>query len=393
MVRRRIPVLVGTIALLAGCGSSSRVEVSGVVRDRDSGRVIRGALVVAADGSSTRTDDEGRFVLSVLRAEHRSIRASAAEHHDAIEFFDSDQSFDAAERLEGRFEGPASLDLALAPTSAEVVLGGSRIEDDDPDAVLRWLRESWLEDSWSADAARSLSDGAFAGSDDAAVARGHVAAHDGDEGASCASCHGAEAALVAMPLEAISFEAMSLDQRSVAMDAALTASLVARRVDAPHAGLAEGCLACHGRRAADGVRMRASLESDLDATGCASCHGASTDAERALRDELSAAEEAFRQALGRVQRCGRVAADVARIDGALILVDTAGLPVGDCDASGAIDGTELAVGIEVLGPTLGRAALELEGLRRDPSHGAHQPALTRTLRRLPAGVSLHALAP
>lgn len=360
--------------------------------------------MVADDGASTRTDDEGRFVLSVLRRERRSIRASAREHHDAIKFFDSGEVFDSGDVASGerqRFE-PTSLDLALAPTSAEVVLGGTPIEDDDPDAVLRWLREAWLEDGWSADAARSVSDGAFESAEDEAVARSHVGwghatsvTADAAEEASCASCHGAEAALVAMTPDELSVAPVgSLGSGLDTLHA--SASLGGSRVDAPHASLSGGCLACHGRRAADGVRTRAALESDLEDARCSSCHGASPDAARALRDELAAAEVVFRRALGRVQRCGRVAADVARIDGALILVDAGGLPLGDCDGSGAIDGTELAVGIEVLDrldggaapggvtPSFARAALELEWLHSDPSHGAHQPALTRSLRRLRA---------
>ena len=85
---RRIPVLVGTIALLTGCGTSRRVEVSGLVRDRETGRAIAGALVVSADGSATRTDAEGRFVLTVTRNDRRTLRASAAAHEDAEGAFD-----------------------------------------------------------------------------------------------------------------------------------------------------------------------------------------------------------------------------------------------------------------------------------------------------------------
>jgi hypothetical protein len=53
--------------------------------------------------------------------------------------------------------------------------------------------------------------------------------------------------------------------------------------------------------------------------------------------------------------------------------------LGDCDASGAIDGSEVAIGLEVLSPIVARAAADLALLRADRSRGIHQPALTRAL--------------
>jgi hypothetical protein len=60
----------------------------------------------------------------------------------------------------------------------------------------------------------------------------------------------------------------------------------------------------------------------------------------------------------------------------VLLVDGRGFPLGDCDASGAIDGSEIAVGLEVLAPEVAEAAVDLALLRADRSGGAHQPRLT-----------------
>lgn len=342
MARRRIPVLVGTIAVLAGCSATGRgqVEVTGTVRDQRTGRAIANALVVAADGTSTRTDGEGRFVLSMREGETRSIRASAALHADAVE------------QLDVRTLDHAALDFSLAPIDGDTIAaldGRARVEDDHPETVLRWVRETWLDsiderESWQDDAWRSTEPGAF---DDAESTRVAVA-HAGDEAADCGACHAAEAALVALDLG----------------------------IEPAHATLAGGCLACHGARAADGVRMRVADESDLEPDRCTACHDASiVDRARALDGSATA----VRASLSAVSRCGRVAVDVARHGEALVLVDLSGAPLGDCDGSGAIDGTEIAVGIEVLAPPLRDAAASAAWLASDRSHGVHNPRLSRAV--------------
>jgi hypothetical protein len=339
---RRIPVLIGAIALLSGCGSSRRVEVSGVVRDRDTGRAIAGALVIAADGSATRTDAEGRFVLTVPRSERRMLRASAAAHDDA------EGAFDPLAVDEIVFELVPNEDASAA----------------DADAVLRWLRESWLDGSdgaeWERDAWRSLEDDAFR----AAIEVAHGA------GEPCASCHTAEAVLVAHPVHGDT---------------------------TPHGALAGGCLACHGARSEEGVRMR-SVEGDLEAPRCAPCHGdlapdriaatlepppaagvtagGASSSRRPPGAARARAEAAFARRVGHLVRCGQAAQAADRIGGVVLLVDGRGFPLGDCDASGAIDGSEIAVGLEVLAPRVAEAAVDLALLRADRSGGVHQPRLT-----------------
>ncbi len=345
MARPRIPVLVGTVALLAGCGSDTRVEVSGVVRDGETGRAIANALVVGTDGSSTRTDADGRFSLFVRGDERRSIRASAHRHEDGALVFDPA----SAPRDE-------SLAFSLAPLHEP-----ARIEEDDPDAVLRWLRETWLSDadarddetdptpSWSRDALASLDDDAFERPE-------HAVTHA--MGASCASCHEGDTMEIAAPHVDVAY--------------------------APHASLDGGCLACHADAPADEGRSLASaLESDLDAARCVGCHAGGASDLRALRapaiEARARAEAAFARAASGITRCGHTAASVTRIDGVLVLVDARGFALGDCDASGSIDGSEVAIGVEVLSPAMAAAAEDLARLSADRSRGVHQPALTRAL--------------
>lgn len=333
---RRIPVLIGTIALLSGCGTSRRVEVSGVVRDSATGRAISNALVVAADGTATRTDAEGRFVLTVMRDDRRMLRASAALHEDAEGTFDASVDHD-------------EIVFELVPTE-------DAASDASADAVLRWLREAWLDvpgddaTTWEAHARASLDEAAF---------RVRLETTHG-EATECASCHPSDAALITRETE----------------------------LAAPHAGLSDGCLACHGERSEDGVRMR-SLEGDLATERCAPCHGRTSpdsiavttgegrsERRRTASAARARAEAAFAERAGSIVRCGHVAEAAERIDGVVLLVDGRGFPLGDCDASGAIDGTEIAVGIEVLPSALAEAAVDLAMLRADRSHGVHQPRVS-----------------
>src|SRR5688572_13267035 len=165
---RAMPALIGTIALLAGCGSSGRVEVSGVVRDRATGRVIAGARVVATDGSATRTDASGRFTLSVARGGPSVVRASAHDHVDVT----------------GTIVEGEELDLDLVEATSA--------SDDDPDAIVHWLGEDWVDDAlrWS-----RLHDSLArdADVDDALAIRAAIALLGGSDGAhaglECSDCH------------------------------------------------------------------------------------------------------------------------------------------------------------------------------------------------------------
>ena len=71
------PVALGCAVLLAGCGTAQSVEVEGVVRDGRTGAPISGAVVSAENGTSTETDEDGRFTLSVEEGSGRQLTAEA----------------------------------------------------------------------------------------------------------------------------------------------------------------------------------------------------------------------------------------------------------------------------------------------------------------------------
>jgi hypothetical protein len=149
--RRGIQALMGTLALVAGCSTAQRAEVSGVVRDRATGRVIAGARVIGADGSLAETDANGRFHLFVSGA-HADVRVSAWGH--------------SSEHLE-----IAGLDarVELAPIETWIV---------DPESahVITFVEETWVSDAGVRDAS--------------AVSIDPHASGDGDH---CAQCHADEA--------------------------------------------------------------------------------------------------------------------------------------------------------------------------------------------------------
>lgn len=95
---RKMPAVISTFALIAGCGSSTHTEVSGVVVDARTGHAIAGARVVAEDGSTTRTDEHGHFTLS-LNGSARELRVSA----------------------KGRIDGHANLDVRVDESGAIVI--------------------------------------------------------------------------------------------------------------------------------------------------------------------------------------------------------------------------------------------------------------------------------
>ncbi len=350
-----MPALISTIALIAGCGSEARVEVSGVVRDRATGRTIAGARVVSTDGSTTRTDADGRFTLSLSRARRSDLRASARDHADLTE------------SLEVHGEHTREIELGLE----RMELAG--IDDDarEVDAVLRFLEESWVDDAmrWT---------------------RAHDAGRATDA-----------------RLEPDAHEEALRVRAAIAL---LGGSAGAPRPPAgPHEGLA--CDGCHAGSPSADRALRAGVESDLDASTCTACHaGESTALLGGVRDrngdgvpgtaarELEAAgararaavEAAIRRA--RITRCGREARSVVRlalsVTGAL--VDENGVLLGDCDASGTFDEGEFVVTLEALSPALADAASDLLLLEDDASHGAHNaPYAMRLARAIETTATAH----
>jgi hypothetical protein len=263
MVRlRRVPVLVSTLALVAGCSSADRVGVSGVVRDGRTGSPLVGARVTGADGVATHTDAEGRFTLSVMRGLRTQLRVSAEGHADAVQSFGSDT-----------FEPPLTLAFELEPLQIE----GDTL---DPHAVVRWSTAEWIaerfsrghaEAQWESLAALAIDGGTWtesarrpcplAASRSASDDRNaDDTCDDHDEpvavGGSVAPWLGAGSRCVECHRDGIAgFEANDV-------------------VRGAHAGLGDSCLSCH---AEDGA---------FEEGSCARCHGVGSDTNREWHLEL-----------------------------------------------------------------------------------------------------------
>jgi hypothetical protein len=199
-----MPALIGTIALLAGCGSSSRTGVTGVVRDARTGRAIAGARVVASDGAATRTDADGRFLLSVSPGAAQRIRVSAPGRCAAHTGIDV------------RAEDATTIEIELAPrenASAAGAMGlgsaacGRGSAACGPDAVLRWIADLDVDVATSALATAPLPGGATQPASTAPTPAGgawtpveqwalgtmQLAARGAQAEPGCATCHDAAA--------------------------------------------------------------------------------------------------------------------------------------------------------------------------------------------------------
>ena len=270
MVRktRKTPALVGTIALVAGCGSAARAEVSGVVVDARTGRAIPGARVTAQDGSATRTDADGRFTISISRGDGRELRASAQGREDA------------RTRIDVRVDENASIVIQLVPAEDELAIDGERGETPppdlavDPDAVLRWLHAQDLE-RWLV---RGVSE------PDLDEAR----AHHADATRPCGDCHQATAEQTWTASEQWTLGSMTLggsEVRDPACASCHDATTFAAAHGAGAATHASGaCVACHDLGAGTPGSMRVyehgALVAGAPATGlgsgavCVECHRA-----------------------------------------------------------------------------------------------------------------------
>jgi hypothetical protein len=252
MVRlRRVPVLVSTLALVAGCASADRVEVSGVVRDGRTGSPLVGARVTGADGVATHTDSEGRFTLSVMRGFRTQLRVSAEGHADAVQTFGTEA-----------LEIPPTLSFELEPA---VVVEEEEEGTSDPHAVVRWSRAQWVAERFSrghAEAQWDARQDSNASWIDGGTSRDHAptgrdpcpslndsvdTSEDHDE-----------------PLEVGGAPAMWLGAGSRCVSchrdgiAGREANVV---IQGAHARLGDSCLSCH---AEDGA---------AEAASCARCHG------------------------------------------------------------------------------------------------------------------------
>jgi len=340
MVRlRRVPVLVSTLALVAGCGSADRVEVSGVVRDVRTGSPLGGARVTSADGVATHTDAEGRFTLAVTRGLRTQLRVSAQGHTDAVQSFGADA-----------FVIPEMLAFELEPEDL--------VFDDvaDPHAVVRWDTAAWIAERFS---------------------RGHAEAqHDGDGGANDARAGWEVGATRGCPARSgmvsgdtppeVPDEMVAVGGENVPWlgagaacvschregDAGIQAEVVFGAIGpsaAVHVGLGDSCLSCHDARGA------------VASNACERCHGAPREGvggdtqNRAWHIELDVAsslDDRYQRAVSAARAAMR-----RRMD-----------PSDPGDP-----------------PELETAELELgrwvEALERDGSRGAHDPGLLRAVEQ------------
>ncbi|GAB4212998.1 MAG: hypothetical protein OHK0013_36400 [Sandaracinaceae bacterium] len=257
MVRlRRVPVLVSTLALVAGCGSADRVEISGIVRDSRTHAPLAGARVTGADGAATHTDGAGRFTLAVVRGLRTQLRVSAEGHADSVQTLGVED-----------LVAPEILSFDLQPV--EVV-----VEESDPDAVVRWQTAPWVWEVSRGDHAERSHDASRDGSRNADVALDLIASRGcpagGPDGAPFeddtewderdveVSVGGAVA-----PWLGASAPCVECHQREGA--AGPQADVLLGRIEAlpgdpPHAHLADGCVACH--RGGEDASTR-----------CGRCHG------------------------------------------------------------------------------------------------------------------------
>lgn len=204
-------VLMGTLALAIGCSTAQRAEVSGIVRDRVTGRVIAGARVVGANGSLAETDADGRFHLYVCGPQ-ADVRISAAGH--------------SSEHAE--IEGLEAI-VALAPI--DDTWGAS-----DDAHVVGFVEERWLLDGGMLGDAMASSACTETSLMQAHSAIACSSCHTSSEArTSCTTCHGLEAMTI----------------RGTLSDSV-----------APHDALGGGCLACHGEIAGGNA-----------SASCARCHG------------------------------------------------------------------------------------------------------------------------
>lgn len=329
---RRVSVLVSTLALVAGCGATDRVEVTGTVTDLRTGRALAGARVTGANGVATHTNDEGHFTIAVVRGVRTQLRVSADGHLDAVQGL----AMDAPQT-----EGPTFQPLAFQLQPTEELFAGSSADDPpDPsaDAVVRWATAPWLQRRFghaeSVDAARL--DGGGSNLHICPYPTGHASedAVDSDavypwlgDGAVCVTCHQQSQA--------------GLPQADV-----IAGSLADTSVAAPHAYLADACLACHQETEPIQEPLASSHgEHRRDASGsCVRCHG-ETEVDLIFEDEGTGLPATYEQVVARAR-----AAMAARLNAR-----------GDQARERA------------------RVALLLDWLEADGSRGVHNPALVQEL--------------
>ncbi len=352
MVRlRRVPVLVSTLALVAGCGSADRVEVSGVVRDGRTGLALAGARVTGADGVATHTDADGRFTLAVMRGLRTQLRVSAEGHADAVQSFGADA-----------FVEPSILAFELEPLVVRAVTPTD--EGIDPDAVVRWSTADWVAQRFSRGHAETQHDQATATPEAGWIDGG---SRDPSRPAACPGAHDLSArrdsvdtpaddppdtvvTVAGQPAPWLGAGAQCVTCHRDG-EAGLEANVV---MQGPHAGLGDSCLSCH---AEDGA---------FEPSSCSRCHGS------ALREDGRALPRGVGDDTS--NRTWNVALDVV----------VPGHPSYERAVSRARE--RMRARVE---PRRRELAAWVEWVERDPSRGAHDPSAVRHLAEVASQPSPH----
>lgn len=339
---RRVSVLVSTLALVAGCGATDRVEVTGTVTDLRTGRALAFARVTGANGVATHTNEEGHFTIAVVRGVRTQLRVSADGHLDAVQSL----AMDAPQTESPTFQ---PLAFQLQPTEENDL-------DPSADAVVRWATAPWVRRRFghaeSVDAARL--DGGNTNLHICPYPTGHTTedAVDVDavypwlgDGAVCVSCHQQSQA--------------GLPQADV-----IAGSLADISVTAPHAYLADACLACH-------QEAPQSEASQFDGLHADSLVSEGNHPELYQESSPSSRGPHRREAAGSCARChGETEVDLIFED------ENTGLPA---TYEQVVATARAAMGARLETRERARIAALIAWLEADGSRGVHNPALVREL--------------
>lgn len=319
---RKMPAVISTFALIAGCSSSTDAEVSGLVvaAHEDFTSSIPDHLGMPWDETNERYsiwDPGEQWALGA----HANWDSSCETCH------------------EGRSE-PSSFDL-VAYEYSEVA--GASVEGLGSGAVCVECHRDVGELSRMPQADVMLGRGSRLLPSSSHVPSPHAVIAD-----SCVACHIA-------PEHPADPEALTLGHTFMASD---SQGQIAN----------SGCRACHGPGAPDEIGR-----GDWDGDGLSGSLREEHD--RALGRARRRVEALVRQA-GITRRCGttrRTAWSFREHEGDIVLVDQRTVMLGDCNEDGVFEPNERVTTIDTLPERIAHAAFDLVRLERDGSRGIHHP--------------------
>lgn len=324
MVRktRKMPAVISTFALIAGCGSSSDAEVSD--------------MVVAAHGDFTSSIPD-------------HLRMPWGETNEPYPIWDPREQWalgahvDSESMCETCHEGPSepsSFDLAIYEYSE---VSGASVEGLGSGAVCVECHHDAGELSRMPQA-----DVIFGRGSRVLRSSSHDPSPHSVIADSCVACHVA-------PAHPADPEALTLGHTFMASD---TQGQIAQNA----------CRACHGPSAPDEIGR-----GDWDGDGLAGSLREEHD--RAMSRARHRVEALVRRA-GITRRCGAMRSSAWSFrehEGDIVLIDRRTVMLGDCDEDGVLEPDERAATIDTLPVRIAHAAFDLTRLERDGSRGVHHP--------------------